>query len=139
MVSSAIEVRGAFACDDIRFETGGKFILIGVYGPDLNVPAFPTIITLRIVALVNLPRGGELSFEFRLVNSDGSKIADIKGDLEAMKMAKGILLPMGPFAIHFAKPATFDLQYRSPGGNRWKTIQSWEVAAPPPTSEGSKG
>lgn len=31
-------------CDDIRAEIGGKFSLIGCYGPDLIVPRFPAVL-----------------------------------------------------------------------------------------------
>lgn len=44
--------RGAFSvfCDDVREETSGKLIYIGVYGQDVFVPSFPALLpTLTVM------------------------------------------------------------------------------------------
>ena len=132
MTRSSLKILGALVCDDVRFEIGGKYTVVGVYGPELNSPDFPCVITLRVVVFIDILEAGEIYFEFRLVRSEGEVIGDAKGGMEAARPANGILLPLGPFTFTFMKPGSFKLQFQSAPG-RWKTVQKWNFA-PPPTS-----
>lgn len=81
----------AIFCDDVRQEVGNKLSYLGVYGPSLIVPAFPTtLIKLCCVLTVRLPanapppksvvfrllRDDEVVFEANLSPADGGTDAD---------------------------------------------------------------
>ncbi len=69
-------------------------------------------IPLKMVVLMNLPAAGQFHFAFRLTLSDGTKIAEMKGNVEAAKAVMG-MIPIGPFQMNFAKPGSFALQFQS--------------------------
>ena len=63
----------AVFCDDVRQEVGNKLSYLGVYGPNLVVPAFPTtLIKLCCVLTVRLPASAPppKSVVFRLIRDD---------------------------------------------------------------------
>lgn len=120
MKLTSLRAVGAFACDDVRLEIGNKFTFVGIYTSDLNLPDFPCTLALRIVVLVDFPEAGPFHFAFRLMHSNGTKIAEIEGKLEAAKAGRG-MLPIGPTAITFAEHGSFALQFRSAPG-RWKNV-----------------
>ncbi len=62
----------AIFCDDVRQEVGNKLSYLGVYGPNLIVPAFPTtLIKLCCVLTVRLPASASpKSVVFRLLRDD---------------------------------------------------------------------
>lgn len=80
----------AIFCDDVRQEVGNKLSYLGIYGPNLIVPAFPTtLIKLCCVLTVRLPadappksvifrllRDDEVVFEANLTPPDGAVETD---------------------------------------------------------------
>lgn len=71
-------------CDDIRQEVGNKLSLMGIYGANLVVPSFPTVLpklccvfNVRVPAnavprhvVFKMPRGEEVIFEAELSHID---------------------------------------------------------------------
>ena len=93
----------AIFCDDVRQEVGNKLSYLGIYGPNLIVPAFPTtLIKLCCVLTVRLPadappksvifrllRDDEVVFEANLTPPDGAvetdALAGASGDSAASR------------------------------------------------------
>lgn len=62
----------AIFCDDIRQELGGKFTFVGVYGANLLVPRFPTVLP-KLCVVVNMATPSDQPFEalkFRVLKGD---------------------------------------------------------------------
>lgn len=59
-------------CDDVRQEIGNKLSYLGIYGPNLIVPAFPTtLVKLCCVFSVRVPLGKlPKNVTFRLLRDD---------------------------------------------------------------------
>ena len=92
----------AIACDDIRQESSGKFILIGVYSGDLIVPSFPYTLTLSYLVLVKGSHVGDVKFQFDVTLND-KQVARILGEAELIARPPDYVLqlPVGAVPIQF--------------------------------------
>jgi hypothetical protein len=59
------KILSVMVCDDIRFETNGKEIIIGVYNNTIIVPSLPTVFPLlafRVAAKLTKTKMGNVTF-----------------------------------------------------------------------------
>jgi len=106
-------------CDDVRQEIGNKFSLMGCYGTDLYVPAFPiTLPKLCVFVHVRTPR--EQPFQrltLRLVRG-GERLSELIADPEKLNagdtpdwarwLSMTGILAVAPF--HAAAPCRLQVQ-----------------------------
>jgi hypothetical protein len=63
----AITHKYTLLCDDIRQENNGKFIIVGLYTPDVVVPVVPfAVSSLAFFIAVESDAVGDVNFSFRL-------------------------------------------------------------------------
>jgi hypothetical protein len=125
----SINIEQAIACDDIRQETSGKFILIGVYGGNLGLPVFPSQIALGFWMLARPSSKGDYDVQFRV---------QVPGEMQGVfgKMVVHIqedettALAISPMPIPLSQPGEISLQYREGSGD-WKTVCSLEARLVP--------
>ena len=129
-MSATLKVQAALACEDLRTEMNGKWMAVGICGPELSVPAFPAAFNLRFVAIVDISAAGSASFSFRLLDAEKKIIMSIKGSIDAMQAVKGIFLPIGGAVVSLQSPGEIVLQFET-GIGKWRTIQSWYVRLQP--------
>lgn len=124
------KVEAIVFCEDIRFETSGKQILLGVAAPELNAKGFPVALQIAVWASVQPKTTGDLVAKFRLVNSKKNPI--IIGDFRASfpLIAKGALV-FGPFPVHLPGPEEIHMEW-SLTGMKWSRVGTLKIGAPPP-------
>lgn len=80
-------------CDDVRRETTGKDILIGVYGGDILVNSFPQWLPLAIWAEIEAEKPGHHTLLFRLTYADNPPL-NMKAEMNVSgEGPSGVSLP----------------------------------------------
>ncbi len=70
----AITQRFSVVCDDVRQENNGKFIVIGMYTPDMAVQQLPTVLpTLTFLLWLESDRLGGFPFTLKLEHLESGK------------------------------------------------------------------
>ena len=98
-------------CDEIRQENNGKFLIIGLYTPDMTVGAIPFVVpALSFFVCMESDAGGTVDINFRLTH--GNNI--IGGGSARMGIARAgmVVLPLrlGPLQLPGAGTYTFTIE-----------------------------
>lgn len=103
----AITHKYTLMCDEVRQENNGKFIVIGLYTPNMSVPQIPfTIPFLTFFMFVTADRPGNSAIRFRLERLDtGQRLVEGMGMMGVRAAGPGATpIRIGP------------LQFQAPGG-----------------------
>jgi hypothetical protein len=121
------EVLGAFACDDVRFEIGGKYTIVGAYGGDsIGVPTFPWALRLWVVLLTNTTAAeAPTTLQFRVLGPSGDPIMQAQMQMQEVKAGKGVLVPIFGFASQFSSPGTLTVQANN--NSDWQNVHILKV------------
>lgn len=123
--SGSINILCAIACDDIRQEVTGKYILIGVYAGNMGLPFFPVTIVLGFWVLARPSDEGHYEVELRVQDPDGKEVVRGHMALRVEKIEDSALI-IPPMPIPLAKAGEIVLQYREKE-EAWKTICSLDA------------
>ncbi|MGV8833273.1 MAG: DUF6941 family protein [Devosia sp.] len=69
-------------CDDVRQETSGKHILIGVYGGELVPGSMPSSFPISLYIKLSDVAPGHHSFRLKISVSNGGHSAEIAGEVD---------------------------------------------------------
>lgn len=97
-LSVKIAKRYILISDDVRTETSGKLIVIGLHTPDIKVPQLPFVIPLAFTAAISIEGAGSFEMSGVLRHCDSR-------DLVLQFGAKGEVKKSGPALIPFKFPA----------------------------------
>jgi hypothetical protein len=88
----AITHKYTLMCDDIRQENNGKFIIIGLYTPNIVVPQVPFVLpTLAFFQMVECDRPGAFTVRMRLEHMDsGKKLVEGMGMMNIERPGPGV-------------------------------------------------
>jgi hypothetical protein len=88
-----IAARYTLICDEVRIENTGKLIIIGLYGPDIQVPQFPWVLpSLTILEGLNVDQAGNYQFHGSLKHRDSNaEIAHVQGVIAISRHGFGFL------------------------------------------------
>lgn len=109
-----ITQKHAIVCDDFRQENSGKFIIIGMYTPDMQVAQLPVMLpTLTLFAWLESDRPGNFPFRFRLEHLEtGKALAEGMGMMAFNKPGPGVTaIRIGGIQIASPGAYTFILQF----------------------------
>jgi len=123
-----LKITIALLCDDVRRESNGKELLIGVYGNRIILPSFPMALNLTVWMRALFRRPGPAKIEVRVIDDRGQAIlptitAEVLSPPE-IKDESTIILGAAPFQLH--GPARIAYQWRPPDGE-WKEIVGIKV------------
>lgn len=87
-----IQHRYTLMCDDVRQEINGKFLLIGVYTPNISVPQLPFLMpTLTFFQTLESDRPGAWGVRLRLQHLEtGHNVAEGMGQINFQRPGSGI-------------------------------------------------
>lgn len=126
-----IKAECAILCDDVRTESNGKILAIGIYKSAVQVDEFPCILSLVFLVGIDVLEAKKVLLEFK-VSSNGQKIRHIKGDLEGSVLGRDwIPVATGHFA--FESESEISLSSRIDNG-RWKSLLKTRVELRPDKS-----
>ncbi len=120
----------AVLCDDVRRENTGKDILIGVYGGNVKVPAFPAVFAPVFWISMTAKNVGSYQVDFWIKypgESDGHKFEG--GNVSINEVGSlGVYLP--PIAVNFIAESPIALLGRIDNGE-WETIVEKKIELVP--------
>ncbi len=93
-----ITKRYILVSDDVRTESSGKLIVIGLYTPDIKVPKLPFVLPLAFTAAIFIDGAGNFEMSGNLRHCESR-------DLVLNFGAKGEVKKSGPALIPFKFPA----------------------------------
>lgn len=95
-------------CDDVRQEINGKFILLGVYTPDLAVPQLPALIpALTFFVVMNDDRPDQHQFRLTVQHLEtGQVVAQAMGGFQVPRPGM-VALPLRVSPIQFASAGAY--------------------------------
>lgn len=113
-------------CDDVRVETGNKFILIGVYNGAIIVPGFPAEIQVSWWLQVFPEKAGALEVDIRVVKDDSDTLVRaLAGFQFASVDFSGMVVPKTP--LHLQGTGHLKLQMRLKEDSDWTTMYEFDV------------
>ncbi len=132
----SINIAYAIACDDIRQEANGKFILIGVYSGNIGLSSFPAQIGIGFWMIAKPSKKGEYHIQFRvqiLGESDPVVGGEMTAHVRDEQQEAVLIIP--PIPILIPSPSDLTLQYRE-GDSAWNIVCAMRVrlALPAPPS-----
>jgi hypothetical protein len=133
-MADLLRVKPIFAlfCDDIRHESNGKQILIGVYTGDILPAQFPAVISISIwVAFERINNmSGELPIEFRVINTRGNSLGYGSAKLYLTDDLHDGVITLPGLPLQLTQPDTLTFQLKQ-GDDPWKSIRTTHVRLPP--------
>ncbi len=101
-------------CDEVRQENNGKFIIIGMYTPDISVPQLPFVMpVLTFFSWLETDRPGQFAFRMKLEHLEsGRTMAEGMGMVQFQKPGIGVAaIRLG--GVQFSSPGayTFSVQF----------------------------
>jgi hypothetical protein len=89
-----ITQKHSIVCDDARQENNGKWILIGMYTPDMAVPQIPIVLpSIAFFGWIHSDRPGSFSFRMKLEHLESGRVVQQgMGSLNFPKPGDGISL-----------------------------------------------
>ncbi len=101
-------------CDEVRQEINGKFLILGMYTPDLAVVSIPFVApTLTFLSWLESDRPGQFQFRLKLSHLEsGATLAEGMGGVGFAKAGTG-MVPVRLVGITFSSPGpyTFSIQF----------------------------
>lgn len=124
-----VKFHPAVVCEDIRMESNGKFLIIGVYASEILVNQFPANLNIAFWLPVETLAVGKLKMQFRVagVNEAILGTANAEADMAAVGRAA---FPIPPMTIQIQSPSNIELQVKQ-GDFDWEVVVSVPVKRNP--------
>lgn len=132
----AITSKYVLMCDEVRQESNGKFLIIGLYTPDMTIPQAPFVLgSLTFLAALESDRPGNFQIRFEIQHLDsGQKVAEGMGAFGVPKPGMGVApIQLRNFPIPNAGTYVFSLTIE---GQRDPITYSFNVILAPPQTMG---
>jgi hypothetical protein len=133
----AISKKFSLVCDDFRQENNGKFIIIGVYTPNMTVAQIPFVCpTLTFVFWLESDRLGPFQFRAKLSHLEsGAVITEMMGGVNFVQQSVGMAaLPFR--SVPLSLPGTYTLALYFEGQPEPITMDFGVILMPPPMLAG---
>lgn len=120
------EIYAVVICEQVRKESNGKDILIGVYGGDIIVTDFPAFLTLTIWVEYAFHGPGDLPLTFQLITDRGTELftAQFTATLRQERSPGSVAL--GEFGAPLTDPCQIIVQYKEHDGD-WIHLKAKNV------------
>ena len=129
-----IVIKSILACNDIRREDSGKYIAIGIYGPDIVIPGEQTRVSLACLVQLTANKSGEYNIEFRCRENRNRELVASRGTFRTEFAAGNFVLDLNLGQINIRAGTEIDFCARATGG-RWKSLLSLAVRGPAQQAE----
>jgi|SRR6267142_707359 len=132
----AITAKYILLCDEVRQEINGKFILLGVYMPDMTIPQIPFLVpSLTFFICLESDRPGSFQMRFKLQHLEsGAVIADGMGNIGFQQPGQGpVPVPLRNIGLVSAGAYVFSLTLE---GQHEPITMSFNVVLTPQQPQG---
>lgn len=112
----AIKHKYTLMCDEVRQEMNGKFMLIGLYTPNISLAQLPAMLpALTFFVCLESDRPENLQFRMRLANLEtGQKVAEGMGAIGFQRPGFGISILRMP-NVMFQATGTYTFEFTIEG------------------------
>ena len=122
----SVKIDYAIMCDDIRQETNGKLIVIGIYSTDIIVPDCPSKLFMHVLlhGKADVDRSVNLEVRYRAEFKDAKRYEVLgKGDLQITftEDSNEFFVPMPRVLIEIRGVGNLSVHYRI-DSKRWKAL-----------------
>ena len=126
--------KSALICNDIRVEKTGKYIAIGIYGPDIVISHEQATVSIACLMQVEAKRPGTFDLEFRLSEGEHRGLVTAGGIFHTSFASKNLMIDfnIGSIAIRAGTEIGFSARET---GRRWKHLSSLAVRGPKEQAE----
>ena len=131
----ALTAKYILVCDEVRQEANGKFIIIGLYTPDMTIPQIPFgLSALTFFMGVESDRPGNFQMRFALMHLDsGQNIVEGVGAVGFQKPGLGtVAIPLRNVGVPNAGTYVFSLTFE---GQKDPITASFNIILAPPQSQ----
>jgi hypothetical protein len=124
----AITARYIIVCDDFRREDNGKFILIGIYTPDMVVPQIPFAMpTLTFFMVLDSDRPGTFGFRITVQHQEsGAVLGQAMGMIPVANPQQPIVFPVKIGGVQFNSAGLYSFSVAI-DGQRDPLVATWNV------------
>ena len=125
----SIDISSVVLCDDVRQETNGKLILIGVYIHSVLVADFPAKLILTMWVEIKPNETGKFPAKFRVIKDDESVLlrGETKITIDNLDPTTA-LFPRLP--LEFQRDGVYFFQWKF-GDDEWQTVKEFIVQKTP--------
>lgn len=109
-------------CDQIRQENNGKLIAIGIYGGDILVTEFPSVIPVALLVRLKTKSEGPYRIEVRYL-LDGALIAGFESQM-TVSPGSEVMGSLPEFPLHIPHAGKMVVQARDVPGADWQALAS---------------
>ncbi len=113
--------------DDVRTETTGKLIVIGLYASDIKVPKLPVVMPLAFTASIAIEGAGSFDMSGNLRYRDSDDLLLNFGAKGDVKKSGSALIPFKFPAVKFDREGTHEVSLALEGQLE-SLIESFEVS-----------
>lgn len=104
-------------CDDIRVETNGKYIIIGMYTSEILIADFPAYLPLRAMMAYTREEIGPQKIDF-IWTMDDAPLAEMEGGVDQQTLNLPITIALPPVPLYLEAPGQLQLSARLTSGER---------------------
>lgn len=117
-----IAIDNVVICEDVRHELRGKFTIVGVSVPELNVVSFPANLRVALWVSGTPSELGEFDIAVRAINPDGKTIVEggLKGEIKSLSKMSIVI---GPMHLAAEKEGDYKFQWQFQG-KKWSAIET---------------
>ena len=107
----ALTYKYTLLCDEIRQEINGKYIVLGLYTPDIVIPGVPFVLpSLSFFCVLESDEAGEFDFAVQL-STGANRLAAAGGRVNLLNPGSAALpLRFGPLQIQTGGPYVFTFE-----------------------------
>ena len=113
--------------DDVRTETSGKLIVIGLYTPDIKVPKLPFVIPLAFTAAISIEGAGSFEMSGDLRHCDSRELVLHFGATGEVKKSGPALIPFKFPAVKFEKAGSYEVSLTLEGQQEMQ-VERFEIS-----------
>lgn len=113
------EVIAGFLCDDIRQETTGKLLIVGLYSQDVVFAQLPAAAAFAMGICIRLDTESPAAVALR-IRIDDATVAELQGDMQG-RLESPFWLPLPPIPMRVERPGTLRAEASIAGGP-WRTF-----------------
>ena len=126
--------KSVLVCNDIRREGTGKYIAIGIYGPDIVIPSGEAQVSISCLLQVEARKPGTFQIDFRFGESRERNPAIANGVFQTAFAANNLLIAidMGQPTVRAGAELNFAARVT---GKRWQRLSSLIVRGPKEQAE----
>jgi len=121
--------KSVLICNDIRREATGKFIAIGIYGPDIVIPNEEAAVSIACLLQAEIKKPGKFRLEFRIRENQSRDLVKANGEIQILFPSTNSLIDLNVGQQKIRAGTELDFSARQEG-QRWRHLSTLAIRGP---------